>query len=314
MAYNLKSILDKEGPLFDTDQRKISYYIEEGEWEVTVNKGKKNEKVFTTFKHDKRHINFIEKTFRELDRALPVKFIESFDHNDADISIYFVDTNDDVEWDNETYGMTYWEDDYIDILWQDADGKKRTFTNDDKMTLVHEIGHALGIDHPDGDGENPDFDTDITVMSYNKGREGWPSWYQDLDLEALHYLWGAVIEGSNKRDRLSGTNGDDEIYGHGDDDRINAKAGDDIIHPGDFGKNKDIITTGSGEDVVVLDEDSYVYITDFKTGSDEIDVTALSNLDTWTKGNSTYIGDDDYIYAILKGKNHDLIYEDGFFF
>ena len=120
---------------------------------------------------------------------------------------------------------------------------------------------------------------------------------------------------NNSVGSFRGTNGDDEIYGYGGDDLINAKAGDDIIYPGDFGKKKDVIKTGSGEDVVVLDEDSYVYIKDFKSGFDEIDVTALSDdIDTWTKGNKTYIGDDDYIYAILKGKNHDLIYEDGFFF
>ena len=332
MPKSIKSILDREGTIFDNDIDAIYYYIEEEDWEITTNEDTRDEMTYTTVEQDNRHVNFIVDTFDELDDALAVSFRETKDDSEADIEIYLVDSNDEKDWDDDTLGTAYFEGDWVNILWQDDDGKYKTFSDNDKTTIIHEIGHALGIDHPEGDGYHPDWDTDITVMSYEEGRKGWPTTYRDLDIKALQSIWGAtpgyalpgddsesgdsdIIEGSNRRDRLTGTNGDDEIYGYGGDDLINAKAGDDIIYPGDFGKKKDIIKTGSGEDVVVLDEDSYVYIKDFKSGFDEIDVTALSDdIDTWTKGNKTYIGDDDYIYAILKGKNHDLNYEDGFFF
>ncbi len=331
MTYNVKSIFDQDGVLFDTDINKILYYIEEGDFEITTNEGKRYEMTYTTVGQNNQHIAFINDLFANLNEALAVNFVETKKDRQADISISLVDSNTEKGWDDDILGTAYFEDNWVNILWQDDDGKYKTFSKNDKATLVHEIGHALGIDHPEGDGDHPDWNTDITVMSYKKGRKGWPTSFRNLDVKALQSIWGEtpgyttpgsnsnsesidIIKGSNKRDKLIGTNGDDEIHGYRGDDLINAKAGDDIIYPGDFGKRKDIIKTGSGHDVVVLDENSYVYITDFKTGSDEIDATALNNLDTWTKGKSTYIGNDDYIYAILKGKTHDLIYENGFFF
>ena len=331
MKYNIKSIFDQDGVLFDTDINQILYYIEEGDFERTTNKGTRDEMTYTTVGQNDQHVTFIKDLFAKTDQALAVSFVETKKDKQADISISLVDSNTEEGWDEDTLGTAYFEDNWVNILWQDDDGKYKTFSKNDKATLVHEIGHALGIDHPEGDGDHPDWNTDITVMSYEKGRKGWPTSFRDLDIKALQSIWGeapgdtipggnsnsesiGIIQGTNQRDKLVGTNGDDEIYGHRGSDIINAKAGDDVIYPGDFGKKKDVIRTGPGKDVVVLDEDSYVYITDFKTGSDEIDVTDLSNPDTWTQGNSTYIGNDDYIYAILKGKNHDLILEDGFFF
>ena len=38
-----------------------------------------------------------------------------------------------------------------------------------KLTFIHEMGHALGFDHPDGDPDDPAYDQYDTVMSYRSG-------------------------------------------------------------------------------------------------------------------------------------------------
>ena len=58
-------------------------------------------------------------------------------------------------------------------------------------TLLHELGHALGLVHPhEGISLSNSLDkTSVTLMSYNS--EGGPySYFQPLDVQALHFIYG----------------------------------------------------------------------------------------------------------------------------
>jgi hypothetical protein len=82
-----------------------------------------------------------------------------------------------------------------------------------------------------------------------------------------------VMAGGEGDDWLRGGSGDDEIDGGEGDDVIKAGSGDDVINGGE---GDDEISTGSGADVISFSgEFGDDVITDFKPGTDVIDLTAF---------------------------------------
>lgn len=128
-------------------------------------------------------------------------------------------------------------------------------------TLLHEIGHAVGLKHPfQGDvrlTEEVDNNTN-TVMSYtNTGPS--QTVLPHLDVDAVQFLYGTA-EASGKNDiawswdetndvfTATGTSGDDQISGVNFQNNIDAGAGNDIVLGG---AADDSLIGGEGNDRLV---------------------------------------------------------------
>ena len=85
----------------------------------------------------------------------------------------------------ESKAGAWWE-----IIWKDATTIGDNNYKHNFNTIVHELGHVLGLSHPFNDPFNNDWDSQDTVMSYNKGNADWNYWFSDHDINALKLLWG----------------------------------------------------------------------------------------------------------------------------
>ena len=166
----------------------LKYYIELDEGEFDGFGGD----TFNSLGHSDEDIAFIESIFIRLDPLLDIDFKRELDFSDTLLDIYSVDSHS--EWDSDTVGMvedhTSQSDLWWDAMWKDTDGRA-SLSDFDKNTIVHELGHSLGLSHPYEDPENPLFDTSDTIMSYNEGPDGWDTWFSDADIQALQALWGS---------------------------------------------------------------------------------------------------------------------------
>jgi hypothetical protein len=135
-------------------------------------------------------------------------------------------------------------------------------------TLLHELGHAMGLKHPfEGDVTLPaaQDNTGNTLMSYNYAGGPYSSFNQ-YDIAALNWIYGGdglrgdlginsttgarYITGSNAADTLTGTAFDDTLEGDGGNDQINGGDGTDTVVFRSPRSNYTITTLANGALVV----------------------------------------------------------------
>ena len=141
--------------------------------------------------HSKLDKEFIQELFTDIDELIDLDFTEQETKNRSEIDIYsvsfsstFISNVIGQAITKKNSGGSWWN-----ILWKNNDNSSDT-TNLQKYTLTHEIGHSLGLSHPNDDPYNTNWDSSDTIMSYNIPESGYSTSFSEADLNALISIWG----------------------------------------------------------------------------------------------------------------------------
>ena len=191
----------------DTDQalskdQVIDIYLHNSQGATSVSGGPYGSQIIDALTWSDDDIGFARSLIDDLDYRLGIDFALTFDRSISDINIY-IDKEINLGSEGRALGLAvsnfsdetgyFWEI----FLDRDDFGSQRYF----RYGLIHEIAHALGMEHPfsadDGDlyGDNSDAWSSTypeeTVMSYRSPLgDIWPNSLTDNDWQALESHWG----------------------------------------------------------------------------------------------------------------------------
>ncbi len=175
------------------------------------------------------------------------------------------------------------------------------------LTLIHELGHALGLEHPFAQGTDAPYlvgaedDTAWTVMSYTDHAAQYQLAYSPLDIAALQYLYGPSLAARIGNDTyLVDPSTASFVWDGGGVDTLSAaglsQAVTLFLEPGYWGHvgSKTAMITAPGQ--VTVNFGSHIENLTGGTGSDALSGNALANMLVGDLGNDTLTGaagDDD---------------------
>jgi serralysin len=206
--------------------------------------------------------------------------------------------NNSYTYDTSNNLLSYDADAYVyldNVEWRAANADLKP-GGDGYETLLHELGHALGLKHPFLEAGEPantpvlspsQDNTGNTLMSYTEA--GGPhSTYGQYDIAALNWLYGrdglggqGVSSASGGR-YFTGTSGDDVLVGTDFDDILEGDDGNDIIDGGNGIDTAVFRGTANSYSFLVLDNGK-VQVNSVDDGTD-----VLSSIELFRFSNGTF--------------------------
>ena len=195
------------------DSERINYYIHDsGGFKYDFNT-KSN--IFT-HRYDSSELSFVNDIFDYLDNNIDLDFTRVFDRNLANIEITKADDNAKLLGKSDVMGyaqaLTSENRVWMDLWWKNivpnnSDNKYTEYTvlsELESFTIVHEIGHGLGLSHPRNDPFGKWHNTNDTIMSYNvnqiSGNKALN--FTDADISTLQLVYGKENDGNSSQNKI----------------------------------------------------------------------------------------------------------------
>lgn len=196
-----------------------------------------------------------------------------------------------------------------DVEWAD-DNATPTAGTQGYETLLHEMGHMLGLKHSFEDPQTlpkSEDNTNNTVMSYtHKG--DYKTEFQSYDLAALQWIYGGDGLGgvSNSLitldDSSQNTIGAKWLIGTENNDKLNGFSGNDTL---DGGLGRDTMAGGNGNDIYIVDNrgDKIIEINngDMDSVQSSVSFTLPKNIENLTLTDKATIGTGNALANLLIG-------------
>lgn len=124
-----------------------------------------------------------------------------------------------------------------------------TYNELSQWVWIHELGHSIGLSHPNDETTDKSITGEMTVMSYFPRTEGgtYPTFFTEQDIKNLISIWGP----SKDSDSIIGYDTDDILTGTGGHDVIIGNKGRDTLIGGE---GADLLIGGKGKDTFVLSD------------------------------------------------------------
>ena len=194
------------------DSERINYYLHDSAgFKYDINT-KTN---IYTHRYDSSEISFVEDIFDYLDRNIDLDFTRVFDRNLANIEITKADDNANLLGNNSlgyAQALTDGNRSWMDLWWMNVvpnlrDNRYTEYTvlsEIESFTIVHEIGHGLGLDHPRKDPYGKWHNSNDTIMTYNRkqisGNKALN--FSTADISTLQLVYGKEDDGNTSQSKI----------------------------------------------------------------------------------------------------------------